>query len=130
VRVTGTWKDGLVHASIHGKGTDDEEKRRERMVTVGYLIRYEAKPGKESEIERDLKAALAAIQEEPATTAWFALRLGPSTFGVFDAFPDEEGRQAHFNARVARLRERASSQFIEGSLIMEPVDILAAKLPG
>jgi quinol monooxygenase YgiN len=120
----------LVHASIRGKGTDDEEKRREHMVTVGYLIRYEAKPGKEAEIERDLKAALSAIQEEPATTAWFALRLGPSTFGVFDAFPDEEGRQAHFHARVARLRERASSQFVEGSLVMEKVDILAAKLPG
>ena len=83
-----------------------------------------------TEIERDLKAALSVIQEEPATTAWFALRLGPSTYGVFDAFPDEEGRQAHYNARIARLRERASSQFVEGSLTMEEVDILAAKFPG
>jgi quinol monooxygenase YgiN len=98
-------------------------------VTVGFLNRYEAQPGKEAEIEHDLKAALSAIQEEPGTMAWFALRLGPSTFGVFDAFPDEAGRQAHFNARIAQLRERASSQFVEGSLMMEQVDILAAKLP-
>lgn len=100
------------------------------MVTVGYLLRYEAKPGKEAEIERGLKAALSAIQEEQGTTAWFALRLGPSTYGVFDAFPDEEARQAHYNARFAQLQERLSSQAVEGSFVMEKVDILAAKLPG
>lgn len=100
------------------------------MVTLGYLIRFEAKPGKEADIERALKAALSAIQEEPGTTAWFALRLGPSTYGISDAFPDEEGRQAHYNARFAQLQELASSLFVEGSLVMEPVDILAAKLPG
>ncbi len=99
------------------------------MVTVGFLIRYEAKPGKEADVERALKEALADVQEEPATTAWFAIRLGPSTFGVFDAFPNEEGRLAHFNARAAQLQARASEQFVEGSLVMEKVDILAAKLP-
>lgn len=99
------------------------------MVTVGFLIRYEAKPGKEADVERALKEALAAIEKEPATTAWFAIRMGPSTFGVFDVFPDEEGRLAHFNARAAQLQARASEQFVEGSLIMEKVDIIAAKLP-
>jgi quinol monooxygenase YgiN len=99
------------------------------MVTVGYLIRYEAKPGREADVERALKEALSAIQQEPATTAWFAIRLGPSTFGVFDAFPDEEGRQAHFKARAAQLQQRAAEQFVEGSLVMQEVDILAAKLP-
>ena len=82
------------------------------MVTVGLLIRFEAKPGKEADVERALKEALAAIQEEPATIAWFAIRLGPSTFGVFDAFPDEEGRLAHFNARWPQLQARANAQFV------------------
>ncbi|GHO65236.1 hypothetical protein KSC_041280 [Ktedonobacter sp. SOSP1-52] len=100
------------------------------MVTVGFLIRYEAKPGKEADVERVLKEGLAAVQEEPATTAWFAFRLGSSTFGVFDAFPDEEGRLTHFNARAAQLQALASELFVEGSLIMEKIDILAAKLPG
>ncbi len=99
------------------------------MVTVGYSIRYEAKPGKEADVERALKEALSAIQQEPATTTWFAIRLGPSTFGVFDTFADEEGRQAHLKARGAQLQQRAAEQFVEGSLVMKEVDILAAKLP-
>jgi quinol monooxygenase YgiN len=99
------------------------------MVTVGFLIRYEAKPGKEADVERSLKAALATIQEEPATTAWFAIRLGPSTFGVFDVFPDEEGRLAHYNADIAQLEKKASD-LVEHSLVIQKVDVLAAKLPG
>lgn len=98
------------------------------MVTVGFLIQFEVKPGKEADVERELKAALAVVQEEPATTAWFAARVGPSKYAVFDAFPDEEGRQAHFNANAAQLQAVASELFIEGSLVMERVDILAAKL--
>lgn len=65
------------------------------MVSVALLVRLEAKPGKEAEVEAFLNGGLGIVQEEPATTAWFALRLGPSTFGIFDAFPDETGRQAH-----------------------------------
>lgn len=99
------------------------------MVTVGYLLRYEAQPGKEADVERAHKKALVAIQQEPGTIAWFAMRRGPSTFAVFDAFPDEEGRQAHYNARFAQLQQRATEQFVEGSFVMEEVDILAAKLP-
>jgi quinol monooxygenase YgiN len=99
------------------------------MVTVGYLTRYEVKPGQEADVERALKAALTTIQEEPATITWFAVRLGLSTFGVFDVFPDEEGRLAHYNADIAQLQEQASEQFVEGSLVMEKVDVLAAKLP-
>ena len=100
------------------------------MVTVGLLIRFEAKPGKEADVERALKGALAAAQEEQETIAYFLIRLGPSTFGIFDAFPDEEGRLAHYNARWPQLQERAKALFVEGSLVMEQVDILGAKLPG
>ncbi len=98
----------------------------ENTVTVGLLTRYEAKPGKEADVEHSLKAALSAIQQEPGTTAWFAFSLGSSTFGVFDAFPDEEGRQAHLSAGTARLREKASD-LVEASLVIEKVDVLAAK---
>jgi hypothetical protein len=69
------------------------------------------------------------VQEEPATTAWFAIRLGPSTFGIFDAFPDESGRQAHLSGCVAAaLTEKASELFAQPPAI-EKVDVLAAKLP-
>lgn len=56
------------------------------MVTVALFVRLEAKPGKEAEVESFLKSGLPIVQEEPATTAWFGIRLGPSTFGIFDAF--------------------------------------------
>ena len=101
--------------------------QEENTVTVGLLTRYEAKPGKEEVVEHSIKAALSAIQQEPGTIAWFAFRLGSSTFGVFDAFPGEEGRQVHLSAGTARLREK-TSDLVEASLVIEKVDVLAAKL--
>ena len=99
------------------------------MVKVALLVRLEAKPGKEAEVESFLRQGLAVVQQEPATTAWFALRLGPSTFGIFDAFPDEPGRQAHLSGKVAAaLMARAAELFSQPPLI-EKVDVLAAKLP-
>ena len=62
------------------------------MVKVGLYVKLEAKPGKEDEVEQFLKDGLPIVQEEPDTVAWFAIRLGPSTFGKFDVFPDESGR--------------------------------------
>ena len=99
------------------------------MVTVGYLMRFTAQPGKEADVERALNEALSAVQEESGTTAWFAFRLGPSTFGIFDVFPDEEGRQAHrLSAGSARLRER-TPDLVEQSLTIELIDVFATKLP-
>ena len=98
-------------------------------VTVGLLIRLEAKPGKEADVESFLNAGLPMVQEEPATAAWFGIRLGPSTFGIFDVFPDESGRQAHLSGQVGTaLMERADELFSEPPAI-EQIDILAAKLP-
>ena len=95
------------------------------MVNVALLIRLEAKPGKEADVESFLRGGLSLAQEEPATTAWFAIRMGLSTFGIFDAFPDESGRQAHLSGRVAAvLAEKASELFTKPPTI-EKVDILA-----
>jgi quinol monooxygenase YgiN len=104
--------------------------RRERnMVSLALLARLEAKPGKEADVESFLRDGLSLVQEEPATTAWFAIRMGPSTFGIFDAFPDESGRQAHLSGRVAAaLAEKASELFAQPPTI-ERVDVLAAKMP-
>lgn len=99
------------------------------MVNVALLVRLKAKPGKEADVESFLRGGLSIVQEEPATTAWFAIRLGPSTFGIFDAFPDEAGRQAHLSGRVAAaLMAQAGELFAEAPVI-EKVDVLAAKLP-
>jgi quinol monooxygenase YgiN len=100
------------------------------MVKVALFVRLEAKPGKEKEVESFLLSGLPIVNEEPDTTAWFGIRLGPSTFGIFDAFPDEAGRQAHLSGKVAAaLMEKAGELFSEPPSI-ENVDVLAAKLPG
>ncbi len=62
------------------------------MVKVALFVQLEAKPGKEADVEKFLLGGLPIVEEEPATTAWFAIRMGPSTFGIFDAFPDEAGK--------------------------------------
>src|SRR4026208_1295449 len=99
------------------------------MVTVALLVRLEAKPGKEAEVESFLKGGLAIVQEEPDTTAWFAIRMGQSTFGIFDAFPDDSGRQAHLTGRVAAALMAKASDLPARPPGIEKVDVLAAKLP-
>jgi quinol monooxygenase YgiN len=100
------------------------------MVKLALLVRLEAKPGKEQEVADFLRSGLPLVQDEPATTAWFGIQLGPTTFGIFDAFPDESGRQAHLSGRVAAaLMAKASDLFAQPPVI-EKVDVLAAKLPG
>jgi quinol monooxygenase YgiN len=99
------------------------------MVTVGMLIRIEAKPDNVAEVEAMLKSAFEQVREETATVVWFALRIGPTTFGVFDASVDEAGRQAHVDANGDALRAAAAELF-DGEPSVEYVDVIAAKLPG
>jgi quinol monooxygenase YgiN len=97
------------------------------MVTVGLLARLEAKPGREQDVEDFLKIGLSLVLDEPATLEWFAIRLGPSTFGIFDAFPDDDGRQAHLNGLLAAaLMERADDLLAQPPVI-EQFDVLAVK---
>jgi quinol monooxygenase YgiN len=98
-------------------------------VTVALLVKLEAKPGKEAEVEAFLLSGLPIVQEEPATLAWFAIRLGPSTFGIFDAFPDDAGRQAHLSGKVAAALMAKAPELFATPPAIEKVDVLAAKLP-
>jgi quinol monooxygenase YgiN len=100
------------------------------MVSVALYVRLDARPGKEKEVEAFLKGGLAIVQEEPATTAWFAIRMAPSTFGIFDAFPDESGRQAHLSGRVAAALMAKAGELLANPPSIQKVDVLAAKLPG
>lgn len=99
------------------------------MVNVALLVRLEARPGKEKDVENFLRGGLSIVQEEPSTTAWFAIRLGPSTFGIFDAFPDEDGRQAHLTGRVAAALMAKAPELLSQPPVIEKVDVLASKLP-
>ena len=99
------------------------------MVTVALYVQLEAKPGKEKDVEAFLKGGLAIVQDEPATTAWFAIRRGPSTFGIFDAFPNDAGRQAHLTGRVAAALMAKAPELLAKPPVIEKIDVLAAKLP-
>ena len=99
------------------------------MVKTALYVRLEAKPGKEKDVENFLLSGLAIVEDEPATTAWFAIRMSPSTFGIFDAFPDEAGRQAHLSGRVAQALGAKASELLAQPPKIEKIDVLAVKLP-
>lgn len=99
------------------------------MVRVALLVRLEAKPGKGAEVASFLESGLALANQEPATTAWFALRLGPTTFGIFDAFPDDAGRQSHLAGPIAAALMAKAGDLLAEPPKIEMVDVLAAKLP-
>ena len=98
-------------------------------VTKGLLVRIEANPGREADVEAFLNGGLEIVLGEPATTAWFAVRLGPSTFGIFDVFPDEAGREAHLGGKVAAALMGNVGE-LYGEPTLEKLDVLASKLPG
>lgn len=100
------------------------------MVKLALYVRLEARPGKEQEVEAFLLGGLPLVEEEPGTVAWFGLRLGPSTFGIFDAFADEGGRDAHLNGKVAAALMAKAGELFASPPTIEKVDVLAAKLPG
>lgn len=98
--------------------------------TVGLFVRLVAKPGSESEVESFLKSAVPLVQAEAGTTAWFAIRMGSSTYAIFDVFPDDSARDAHLQGQVAAaLMQRAPALLAEAPTI-EKIDVLAEKLPG
>ena len=97
-------------------------------VSVGIFAKLTAKPGKEAEVEAFLRSALPLANQEEATTVWFALRLGPSTFGIFDAFADETGRDAHLSGPIASALMAKWRELLSEPPIIEKVDVLAAKL--
>ena len=100
------------------------------MVKLALFVRLEARPGMEEDVRRFLLEGLPLVEQEPATAAWFGLRLGPSTFGIFDAFATEDGRQAHLSGQVAAALMTRASELFASPPSIEKLDVLAAKLPG
>ena len=92
------------------------------------LARIEAKPGKEAAVRDLLAGAVALANQERQTTVWFALQFGPSSFGVFDAFADEAGRQAHLVGEIAKALMAKAPELLSKPPQIDPVDVLAAKL--
>ena len=99
------------------------------MLNLGLLVRLEAKPGKEDEVAAFLAQGLQLANQESTTPLWFALRLGPTTFGVFDSFRDEAGRQAHLAGPIAKALMANAPTLLAAPPSIERFDVLGAKLP-
>ena len=99
------------------------------MLTVALFARLEAKPGKENEVAAFLKQGLQLANQEAATPLWFALRLGPTTFAIFDAFRDEAGRQGHLNGPIAKALMENAPHLLATAPAIEQLEVLCAKLP-
>ena len=96
-------------------------------LTVGVLALLEAKPGKEAEIEAFLKSGRAIVEQELDTVVWYAFRVDGSTFGIFDAFATEEGRQAHLSGQIPAALGEVGPQLLARDPDIRLVDVLAVK---
>src|SRR5690349_4000220 len=103
-------------------------KGEAEMISLGLFVRLEAKPGKEEQVAAFLKQGLEMANQELTTVLWFALRLGPSTFAIFDAFHDETGRQTHLNGPIAKALMANAPELLATPPSIEKVDILGAKI--
>ena len=99
------------------------------MVKLALYAKLEAKPGKEKELADFLRQGGSMAQQEQQTIAWFAIQMGPSTFGIFDAFEDEAGRQAHLSGQIAAALMAKAPELLAQEPKIETIDIIASKLP-
>jgi quinol monooxygenase YgiN len=99
------------------------------MLKVGLFVKLEAKKGKEADVAAFLEKGLELANAETFTPIWFALKFGPSTFAVFDAFPDEAGRQSHLSGEIAKVLMAHAPDLLASPPTIEKLDVLGAKLP-
>ena len=99
------------------------------MTRKALFVRLDAKPGRENDVAKFLRDGQGLVQQEPATTAWFAIQLGPTTFAIFDAFSDDAGRDAHLSGKVAKALMAKAPELLAQPPKIEKADVLADKLP-
>jgi quinol monooxygenase YgiN len=99
------------------------------MDQLAIWAQVEAKPGKEQEVEEFLKSARSLAVAEKGTTTWYAVKLGPSTFGIYDTFPDEKAREAHLTGEIAKALFAKAKELFSKPPEVHKLSILAAKAP-
>jgi quinol monooxygenase YgiN len=100
------------------------------MVSLALYVPLEAKPDQADALEQFLRDGEALAAQEPGTTAWFALRMGPTSFAIFDVFPDEDARQAHLNGEIAKALMTKADELLASPPQIHQLDVVASKLPG
>jgi quinol monooxygenase YgiN len=96
------------------------------MAKLALFVRLDAKTGKEGEVEALLQSALALVSAEPGTASWFALKMAPHMYGIFDTFDNESGREAHLSGPVAKALTDRASELLSRPPVVEKVQILAS----
>lgn len=97
------------------------------MNKLALFVRMEAKPGKEKEVEEFLRSGQEIVEGEPGTITWYAVKLGDTSYGIFDTFEDETGRNAHLSGKVAEALMAKAPDLFSKSPSIEKADILATK---
>jgi quinol monooxygenase YgiN len=97
------------------------------MIRLGRFIRLDVRPGKEKEVETFLKNALAQLEEEPGTEVWYAVKLGPATFGIFDGFPDDERRQVHHSGHFSHALAAKTTEWFTHPPVVDKFAVVAGK---
>ncbi|WP_233601834.1 putative quinol monooxygenase [Corallococcus exiguus] len=124
------WGCASSSKSTTGESMTTTQSQKAEDVHVGLLVRLEAKPGKEGDVQKFLEGGLPLVHEEPATAQWFALRFGPTSFGIFDTFADDVGRKAHLGGKVAAALMAQAPELLSTAPSIESVELLAVKAPG
>lgn len=99
------------------------------MTKLALYVELEAKPGKEAELAAFLASAAPLVEAEAGTIAWFAMKMGPTTFGIFDAFDTEAAREAHLAGAVAKALMAKADELLLDPPMIDKIEILADKLP-
>ena len=99
------------------------------MPSVALWVQLEAQKGKESEVEKFLRDGLSVVNNEQGTVTWYALKLGPSSYGIFDSFSDAKARETHLTGEIAKALNARASELFSKPPTIERIDILAAKMP-
>ncbi|MGO9390709.1 putative quinol monooxygenase [Rhodoblastus sp.] len=99
------------------------------MTQLALYVQLEAKPGKEKDVAAFLSNAQQMVEKEPETTAWFAIKMGPRTYGIFDVFADEHGREEHLRGRVAKELMAQAPQLFAKQPEIQRIEVIADKLP-
>ena len=97
------------------------------MPKLAIWAELEAKPGKERDVEEFLKLGATLAEKEPQTHTWYGVKLGPSSFAVFDTFADEAGRNAHLTGEIAKALFAKADELFAKPPAIHKIEVLAAK---
>jgi quinol monooxygenase YgiN len=97
------------------------------MIKLAIWAQLEAKPGKEKELEEFLKSAQPLAEREAGTISWYAIKMGPGKYGIFDTFADENARNAHLNGEIAKALFAKADELLAKPPEMAKPEILASK---